>query len=107
MARLLFGDVLDHQTFRLRVNQIIPRPNTSQTSYTIPCLLQPFNGHNPNRSSVSKLFENIKFRRHLKVQSYGIDGSFKDRLCSSTASRHNEYRIEMSHLESPPTIRNL
>jgi hypothetical protein len=35
----IFRDVLDHQTFRLRVNQIIPRPNKSQTSYPIPCLL--------------------------------------------------------------------
>jgi hypothetical protein len=30
-------------------------------------LFQAFNSHYPNRSSVSKLFENIKFGRHFEA----------------------------------------
>jgi hypothetical protein len=63
MARLLFENALDYESFFLGVNQIISRPNNSQTSNPIPRLFQAFNGRYPKRRSVSKLFENIKFRR--------------------------------------------
>ena len=62
MALLLSGNGLDYESLFLGVNQIVPRPNTSQTSDPIPCLFQAFNGHYPKLRSVSKLFENIKFR---------------------------------------------
>jgi hypothetical protein len=67
VALLLSANSLDDEPFFLGVNQIIPRPNASQTSDPIPRLFQTFNSHYPNRSSISKLFENIKFRRHFEA----------------------------------------
>jgi hypothetical protein len=67
MAVLLFGNALDYESFFLGVNQIIAGPNNGQTSDPIPRLFQAFNGHYPKRRSVSKLFENIKFRRHFEA----------------------------------------
>jgi hypothetical protein len=67
MAGLLLGNALDYESFLLGVNQIIAGPNSSQTSNPISRLFQAFNGHDPNRRSVSKLFENIKFRRHFEA----------------------------------------
>jgi hypothetical protein len=64
---MLSGDALDYESFFLGVNQIVPRTNNSQTSDPIPRLFQAFNGHYPNRSSISKLFENIKFRCHFEA----------------------------------------
>jgi hypothetical protein len=63
---LLSGNALDYEAFFLGVNQIVPRTNNSQTSDPIPRLFQAFNGHYPNRSSISELFENIKFTRHFE-----------------------------------------
>jgi hypothetical protein len=66
-ALLLTANALDYESSFLGVNQIIPRTNTSQTSDPIPRLFQTFNSHYPNRSPISKLFENIKFRRHFEA----------------------------------------